>query len=140
MDPCIGSVQEEEPMNWIQPALVYLRDVEKGGVFAPEATILVLNEAHVYIETAGIRDDRKGFLFRTSRGRRATGLPKSHARIGARPAGDAGRRGAPIGFLVACAQLEAACCLPGADRRASAMPSISRVGTSRSPSPAVSAR
>jgi hypothetical protein len=74
MDSCIGSVQEEEPMNWIQPALVYLRDVEKGGVFAPEATILVLNEAHVYIETAGIR---------------------SFSRAGIREAGERSRHPAP---------------------------------------------
>src|SRR5215472_2220782 len=67
-------------MNWIQPVamhligadrgdLTYLRDVEEGRVVAPKATILALNEAHVYIETAGIRDDLRGFLFRTSRGR-----------------------------------------------------------------------
>jgi len=55
--------------------LAYLRDVEEGSGFAPEATILVLNEAHVYVETAGIREDLKGFLFRTSGGRRADGLP-----------------------------------------------------------------
>ena len=73
-------------MNWIQPVAVHLigagrddlaypRDVDEGGAFAPEATILVLNEAHVYIETVGIRDDLKGFVFGTSRGRRADRLP-----------------------------------------------------------------
>ena len=29
---------------------------------------------HAYLEAAGIRDDRKGFLFRTSRGRRGDTL------------------------------------------------------------------
>jgi|307.fasta_scaffold843803_1 hypothetical protein len=68
-------------MNGIQPGAVHLigadrddraclRDVEEGGVIALEATIFVLNEAHLYIETAGIRDDLKGFLFRTSQSRR----------------------------------------------------------------------
>jgi integrase len=38
----------------------------------------VLNKAHVYIETAGIRTDLKGFLFRTSRGRRGDRLSEEH--------------------------------------------------------------
>jgi hypothetical protein len=73
-------------MNCIQPVavhligadrddLTYLRDVEEGRVVAPKATILVLNEAHAYVETAGIRDDLKGYLFPgTSRGRRGNWL------------------------------------------------------------------
>jgi len=43
-----------------------------------EGTILLLNEAHAYVDTAGIRDDLKGYLFLdTSRGRRGTWLPTS---------------------------------------------------------------
>ena len=73
-------------MNGIQPVAVHfigadrddltcLRDVEQGGVFALEAIILVLNESQAYIETAGIRDDLKGYLFPgTSRGRRGNWL------------------------------------------------------------------
>jgi hypothetical protein len=60
--------------------LADLRDVGEGAVFAPEATILVLNGAyvnHVYIETAGIRDGLKDFLFATNRAAAATEFPKS---------------------------------------------------------------
>jgi hypothetical protein len=48
LDPaCRGAPHRRAPRR-----LAYLRDVEEGSVFVPEASILVLNEAHVYIETA----------------------------------------------------------------------------------------
>jgi hypothetical protein len=82
MDSCVGSdgtrgADELDPARCRaphRPDLTYLRDVEEGRVVAPKATIPRAERSARLYRDRRVRDDLKGFLFRTSRGRRGDRL------------------------------------------------------------------